>query len=184
MVRVLNRPFIFFSTDLSIFNDKRHTLLSTLNKIDSKISQSTDSYLTKTLLYGVLRLIQKRTRLFLTEPLTIFYPLKDLKNLFLEKNIDFHMQLFNPFRISLGLLIYLLLHFNVLFSICFFFLFCTPWHPRFSVPDDCSFLVYCCRIYRSSIVQIYKSCSLVSLSSLTYVDQLDKRLVITFSCRF
>ena len=35
-----------------IFHDKRHTLLSTLNNIDSKILESNDSYLTLTLLFG------------------------------------------------------------------------------------------------------------------------------------
>ena len=35
-----------------IFDDKRHTLLSTLNYIDCKILMSTDSYLTQTLSYG------------------------------------------------------------------------------------------------------------------------------------
>ena len=35
-----------------IFHDKRYTLLSTLNNIDSKVFESTDSYLTKTLLFG------------------------------------------------------------------------------------------------------------------------------------
>ena len=35
-----------------IFHDKRHTLLSTLNNIDSKLLESNDSYLTQTLLFG------------------------------------------------------------------------------------------------------------------------------------
>ena len=35
-----------------MFHDKRHTLLSILNNIDSKILESNDSYLTKTLLFG------------------------------------------------------------------------------------------------------------------------------------
>ena len=35
-----------------IFHDKRHTLLSTLDNIDSKILESNDSYLTQTLLFG------------------------------------------------------------------------------------------------------------------------------------
>ena len=35
-----------------IFNDKRHTLLSTLNTIDCKILEWSDSYLTQTFLYG------------------------------------------------------------------------------------------------------------------------------------
>ena len=49
-----------------IFNDKRHTLLSTLNNIDSKILVSADSYLTKRCFMVLLRLIQKQTRFFLT----------------------------------------------------------------------------------------------------------------------
>ena len=35
-----------------IFHDKRHTLLSTLSNIDSKILESNDSYFTQTLLSG------------------------------------------------------------------------------------------------------------------------------------
>ena len=35
-----------------IFHDKRHTLLSTLDNIDSKILESNDSYLTQTFLFG------------------------------------------------------------------------------------------------------------------------------------
>ena len=35
-----------------VFHDKRHSLLSTLNNIDSKILESTYSYLTQTLLFG------------------------------------------------------------------------------------------------------------------------------------
>ena len=37
-----------------IFNDKRHNLLSTLNNIDCKILESTDSYLTQTFLYSCI----------------------------------------------------------------------------------------------------------------------------------
>ena len=35
-----------------IFHDKRHTLLSTLDNINSKILESNDSYLSQTLLFG------------------------------------------------------------------------------------------------------------------------------------
>ena len=35
-----------------IFHDKSHTLLSTLNNIDSKLLEPNDSYLTQTLLFG------------------------------------------------------------------------------------------------------------------------------------
>ena len=47
MVQVLNWPLIFFSTVLYL----DITLLSTLNKIDCKILESTDSYLTQTILH-------------------------------------------------------------------------------------------------------------------------------------
>ena len=68
----LNRPLIFFSTVLYLIINNI-PFLSTLNNTDSKILQPTDSYLTQTL---VLRLMQKLTRSFLTQPLAIFYPLK------------------------------------------------------------------------------------------------------------
>ena len=73
-----------------IFHDKRHTLLSTLNNIDSKLLESNDSYLTQLFYLVLLLLIQRQTRLFLTKILTIFYPLKDSKNFFFfKKNLVF-----------------------------------------------------------------------------------------------
>ena len=66
----------------------------------------------------VLYLIQKQTRLFLTQPLATFYPLKDSQKLFFTKNLAFHMQFLNPFIITIGLL---------------YFLFNTPRHHRFLV---------------------------------------------------
>ena len=72
----------------------------------------------------VLRLRQKQTRLFLTQPL------KDSKNLFFRKKLIFHMQI-NSLTLSefpLVYYIYLFLYFNIL--ICFGF-FCTPRHPKF-----------------------------------------------------
>ena len=41
-----------FLLHCAIFHDKRHTLLSTLNNIDSKTLESNGSYLTQTLLFG------------------------------------------------------------------------------------------------------------------------------------
>ena len=52
----------------------------------------------------VLDLIQEQTHLFLTQPLTMIYPLNDSENVLFRKNFVFHMQFFNPFRTSLGLL--------------------------------------------------------------------------------
>ena len=117
----------------------------------------------------VLPLVQKQTGLFLTQPLTILYLLQGYKNLFLD------MQFFNPFRFSFGLL-----------SLCFFIfisyftsfsLFLTAWSY------DISYI----NVYRKkdvSGVQIFQSYSLFSLSSLVYVDQLIKHLVITLTCHF
>ena len=66
-----------------IFNDMKCNLLSTLNNIDSKILESSYSYLTQTCLHAVL--IQKQERLFIVQPWTIFHPLKDSKNLCFRK---------------------------------------------------------------------------------------------------
>ena len=41
-----------FLLHCAIFRDKKHTLLSTLNNIDSKLLESNDSYLTETLIFG------------------------------------------------------------------------------------------------------------------------------------
>ena len=76
-------------------------------------------------------MIQKRTRLFLTQLFTIFYPLKSSKNLFFQKkNLVFHMQFFNPFRISFGLLYLCFFYFNILFSIFLYFFFFLNWDSR------------------------------------------------------
>ena len=65
--------------------------------------ESTDSYLTKTLLFGCTSFDTETNTLLLNA--TIFSPLKDLKNLFFrKKQLAFHMQFFNPFGISVGLL--------------------------------------------------------------------------------
>ena len=67
-------------------------------------------------------LIQRQTRLFLTQPLTIFYSPKDSKNLFFKKTLCFICNLFDPFRST-------------------FFFFCIPRHLKFSVPGDCDFVI-------------------------------------------
>ena len=92
---------------------------------------------------AVFRLIQKQTRLFLTQPSTIFYPLKDSEKPLFRKKKNFQMQFFNPFKVSFGLLS----AFVLIYYFHFFFLFCTLRHPRFSVPGDCDFLVYSATLY-------------------------------------
>ena len=133
----------------------------------------------------VLRLIQKKTHLFLTQPVAIFCLLKDLKSLiFLEKK-ETLLFICNSLILSelpLVYQIYLFFQFNTLFSICYLFIYlfiyCTLRHSRFS---DGGILIYCVilyiniytkkKIYRSSVVQNYKLYSLVSLSSPVDVDQ-------------
>ena len=62
-----------------------------------------------------LCLIQKRTRFFLTQPLTIFYPMKDSRNLFLEKKPSFPYAFFFS-EFSLVYYVYLFFHFTRLLS--------------------------------------------------------------------
>ena len=83
------------------FNNITHTLLNTLNNIDRKILESTNSFLTQTSLLGSTLFVTE-TYFFLTQPSTTLYSLKDSKN--------FRVQSFNPFRISVVLL-YLSLEF-------------------------------------------------------------------------
>ena len=61
-----------------LFDDKRITLLSTLNKIDCKLIETNESSLIETLLFGnSLFDLKKKTPLFLMHPLIAFYLLKD-----------------------------------------------------------------------------------------------------------
>ena len=99
----------------------------------------------------------------------------------IEKNLFFDMQFFNPCRMSFGLL-----------NLCFLiFIYYFHSFSLFLLPGDCGVLVYCVilyiNVYRKkdvSVVQTFQSYSLFSLSSLVYVDQLIKHLVITLTCHF
>ena len=66
-----------------IFNDTRSALLDTLNDIGCKILVST-----KHKLFGSVS-FNTETFLFLTQPLTISYPLKDSKSLFFRKHFSY-----------------------------------------------------------------------------------------------
>ena len=74
----------YFLLHCPIFHDKIHTLLSTLNNMDSKILEANDSYSTQTLLFGSTSFDSEKNTLVLS--LTMFYPLKDLKNLFFKNS--------------------------------------------------------------------------------------------------
>ena len=89
----------------------RYTLLSTLNNINCEILESTDSYLTRILLFGCTS-FDSETYTFILNA-TIDYILSTERfeePLFFKKKLVFHMQFFNPFRTSHGLF-----HFSVIF---------------------------------------------------------------------
>ena len=75
-----------------IFHHKRHTLLSTLNNIDCKILETTDSYLPQTLVFGCTSFDSETNTLVL-----------NATNSFLKKPCFSYMQFLNPFRTSRGL---------------------------------------------------------------------------------
>ena len=69
-----------------LFDDKRITLLSTLNKIDCKLIEATESSLIETLLFGnSLFDLKKTPSFFLMHPLITFYLLKDSKKPYFNK---------------------------------------------------------------------------------------------------
>ena len=100
MVQVLNQPPIFFSSP--IFYDKRHTLLSTLNNIDSKILESNDSYLTQTLSFGSTSFDSETDTLVLNATIDDILSTERLEQPLFFKNLFFSyaiylINLFNPY---------------------------------------------------------------------------------------
>ena len=93
-----------------IFHDKRHTLLSTLNNIDSKILESDDSYLTQTLLFGSISFDSETNKLVLNA--TIDYILSTER---------FEEPLFKKLSYAIYLILSDLLFFS--FRFCFVFVF-------------------------------------------------------------
>ena len=69
-----------------LFDDRRITLVSTLNKTDCKLIETNESSLIETLLPGSsLFDLKKKTSLFLMHPLITFYLLKDSKRPYFNK---------------------------------------------------------------------------------------------------
>ena len=70
-----------------LFDDKRITLLSTLNKIDCKLIETNESSLIKTLLFGnsLFDLKKKLCHSFLMHPLIKFYLLQDSEKPYFNK---------------------------------------------------------------------------------------------------
>ena len=135
---------------------------SILNDIDSKILESTDSHLTKNLLFGWLRLIQRQTGLFLMQPFTIFYLLKDTKNFFFKKNLFFFshaiIQSFQNFPWFISFIRFFF-HFDLLLT---FFFSIFPGTLDFQCLVILIFLVYCITLH----INIY-----IYFSTLTWLPQ-------------
>ena len=117
-----------------IFHVKRHTFLSTLNNIDSKILEPNDSYLTQTLLFGSASFDSETNTLVLNAAADYILSTERFEEPVFLKNLVFSYA------------IYLILS-DQLF-------FCIPKHFKFSVPGDYDFLVYCVILYIN--IFIYK----------------------------
>ena len=74
-----------FFLHCSLFDDKRITLLSTLNKIDCKLIKTNESSLIETLLIGNSLFDLKKNSLILMHQLITFYILKDSKKPYFNK---------------------------------------------------------------------------------------------------
>ena len=135
---------------------------SILNDIDSKILESTDSHLTKNLLFGWLRLIQRQTGLFLMQPFTIFYLLKDTKNFFFKKNLFFFSHAISIIS-ELPVVYFIYPFFLSFWFITYIFFFNIPRYPRFSVPSDSDFFSLLCYIVYQYIY--------IYFSTLTWLPQ-------------
>ena len=121
-----------FFLDCPLFNDKRHTLLNTLNNIDSEILESTDSYLTQTLLYGCSSFDTETNTLNVT--IEYFFIYWKIWRIYFPEKL--------PWRNFPWFIIF---HYNTLLSFCFI-TFCTPKHSRFSVLGDCVFFCLLCYV--------------------------------------
>ena len=89
----------YFLLHCPVFYDKRDTLLSTLNNIDSKILEPNDSYLTQTLLIGSTSFDSETNMLVLNATIDYILSTERFEEPLFWKNFVFHMQSFNPFRI-------------------------------------------------------------------------------------
>ena len=105
----------------------RHTLLSTLNNIDCKILESTDSFLRQTLLFGSTTLDPETNTLILNATIDYILSTEGFEEpLYLKKNLVFLIQFFASFQNFSSFIIFIsVFHFNILVSI-YFFLFVLP----------------------------------------------------------
>ena len=89
--------------------------------MDSKILESTDSYLTHFLLFGSTSFDSQTNTLVLNVTIDYILSTERFEEHLLCKNLLIRMQLFNPFRTSLGLF-HLSVFFVYFVLFCFFFI--------------------------------------------------------------
>ena len=107
-----------------IFHDNRHTLLSTLNSIDWKILESTDSYSTQTLLFGCTSFDSQTNTLVLNATIDFILSTERFEEpLFLKQTLFFVCNSLIVSQLPTVYFIYLFFHFNLLSSIFLFNLF-------------------------------------------------------------
>ena len=134
---IIVRQLIFYFTKHR-YPDYRHTLLRILNNTDCKILESSNSFLTQTLVFGSISFDTELNTLILNASINY----KDSKKFFLKKILVFLIQSFNPFRISILLLYLSLFFFILIYYFQFIFFCCTTRYPRFLVPGDFDFLLH------------------------------------------
>ena len=107
----------YFLFHCPIFHDKRHNLLSTLNKINSKLLESNDFYLTKTILFGSTSFDSETNMLVLNASIDYILSTERFKEPLFEKKLIFSYAIYLIISDQLFFCLFLF------FCFCFFFYF-------------------------------------------------------------
>ena len=107
---------VYIFSHCPLFENKRLILLSTVKNIDGKLLDYSDLSLTQILLFGDHHWMLILTRPFLTQPLTLLYSPRDLKNYLFKLPIVYSAQL-------LFFILFPLYWYFLEYCICFFFLY-------------------------------------------------------------
>ena len=107
----------YFLFHCPIFHDKRHNLLSTLNKINSKLLESNDFYLTKTILFGSTSFDSETNTLVLNATIGYILSTERFKEPLFEKKLIFSYAIYLIISDQLFFCLFLF------FCFCFFFYF-------------------------------------------------------------
>ena len=110
----------YFLFHCPIFHDKRHNLLSTLNKINSKLLESNDFYLTKTILFGSTSFDSETNMLVLNASIDYILSTERFKEPLFEKKLIFSYAIY---LIISDQLFFLFISFFLFLFFLLFFLF-------------------------------------------------------------